>query len=147
MIGPKKKITRCEQAGDIVRVYGSFAVEGPERIRVLFEKPGKLHGFTEDTVRLEAPDGALEVWSAEEEVSREPVSTGDLFEDLRRGNHQAAFQVVLIIVVLLIALMSGGLDQLSDDLSSVDDPMSLTEPARTGEAGAPRMDNGTGKAP
>ncbi|HBC68739.1 MAG TPA: hypothetical protein DCZ56_00070 [Sutterella sp.] len=125
MVGPEKKIARCEQKAGCVEVYGSFAVEGPERVRLLFTRPGKLKEYNEKRMVLETPEGEIEEWSAEETVRREPASLEEMFEGALSGDRRITVRVVLFLLFLAVALATGALDEI--DLTGMDDDVELTE--------------------
>lgn len=125
MVGPEKKITRCEQKGDSVEVYGSFAVEGPERERLLFAKQGRLKEFSAKVMVLETPSGEIEEWSAEETVRREPATLEEMFEGALSGDRRITVRVVLFLLFLAVALASGALDDI--DFTGIDEHVELTE--------------------
>jgi hypothetical protein len=125
MVGPEKKITRCEQMAGTVEVYGSFAVEGPERERLLFAKPGRLIEFSGKRVVLETPSGEREEWTAEETVRREPATLEEMFEGALSGDRRITVRVVLFLLFLAVALATGALDDI--DFTGIEDSVELTE--------------------
>ena len=100
-------ITRCEQSGVEVHVYGRFAPEGAERERFLYARPGYLREFSGEKVVIESYEGAPEEWSPQGD-RLDP--DGDLIESLRKGNTKTITEVFFVILVLLIALATGALD-------------------------------------
>ncbi len=112
MNGPEKTIVRCEQNGTHVDVYGRFAVEGPERVRVLFSVPGRLQSHTDKRVRIVNPKGEQQEWTEEQQLVLQPETMESMVDDLMNGGQGIVARIVFICIVIAIALALG---QINDE--------------------------------
>ena len=104
---PRLIITRCQQAGAQVEVFGRFENEPEAAERPLFAKPGALLRYAKDRVLIEDGSGLEEEWGPDGQ-SRDFGS--DIFEELRKGNPHAIFEVFFLAIVLLVAWAGGLLE-------------------------------------